>query len=157
MKNFIHERHMLLVFFLAFVDVVMLFVAFAGGFWVRIESELIPYAARADLSSYLSLFFYSAPLLLIIFRSMRLYQLNELFFGTTEYVQIMKGCTFFMIALVCVTYALHYANPARGWLLCTYVLSILMVNTGRFVLRRIIRKLSVTHKSPPESAYRGRK
>lgn len=75
----------------------------------------------------------------IIFYSNHLYEPHELFFGTAEYIQAIKGVSYGVLSIIAVSF-FQRPTASRGWLLLFWILAIYFVNLGRFVFRRIIRR-----------------
>jgi hypothetical protein len=73
---------------LALLDSILFAVAFFLSYWLWISSGLFPYVAQVDSDSYMKLYILSFPLLLFIFYAVRLYDPQELFHGTIEYILI---------------------------------------------------------------------
>ena len=120
------------------LDLLGAFLAFVVGHWLRISSGIIHYGSVAPLAEYLPLYYFSIPVLLILFRAAHLYETTELFAGTREYVQVVKGVTFYVLTLVVMGFVVRTPYPSRGWLLSTWLLCIVFVCLGRFLLRRVL-------------------
>ena len=123
------------------MDSLVLGAAFLLAFWIRIGSGLIPYDLETAITPYILLFFLSLPACLIIFYTLNLYDSNEIYYGTAEYVQVIKGVAFCIPAIIFVSYWIRDFNPSRGWLLCFWILGTIFLGIERFSIRRIIRPL----------------
>jgi lipopolysaccharide/colanic/teichoic acid biosynthesis glycosyltransferase len=121
------------------IDALMLSAAFILGFWLRLESGLLVYSSAYDVWVYHQVLILSLPLFGVIFYSCRLYEVDEIFFGTSEYVQVIKAMTFAVIAVIVVSFIIHSQPLSRSWLLLFWIFGIFFVCLGRFALRRIIR------------------
>lgn len=126
---------------LIFFDILATLVAFSLAYWIRIHSGLIPYRAVVYLQNYLRLYLYSIPFLLLIFYRAHLYDRHELFYGTGEYIQIIKGCAFYILGVILISFGFHGPSPSRGWLLITLALSIGAISSERFIFRRVIKRI----------------
>lgn len=123
------------------VDTLAMTAAFFFAFWLRLDSGLLYYAPAIDAGSYYHIFFLSLPLFLILFYGCHLYDLQEIFYGTTEYIQVIKGVTFAVLGVIVVSFFVHSKPLARTWLLLFWIFGMVFIGLGRFVLRRLIRPL----------------
>lgn len=80
----------------------------------------------------------AVPVFLAIFAYSRLYDTHFLFGGPQEYANVVKACTFGVIALTMLSFWESGGLMSRAWLLMAWILSFLMVGTGRFFFRRVI-------------------
>ena len=127
------------IFLLLWIDALALAAAFYFAYWLRLESGLIQYRSAIDVYCYQQVFLWSLPLFLIIFYGCHLYDPQEIFYGTAEYVQVLKGMTFAVIGLIVVSFIVHSQPLSRSCLLLFYIFGIIAVGLGRFTIRRIIR------------------
>ena len=127
------------IFILLWIDTLTLAAAFYFAYWLRLESGLIQYRSAIDVYCYQQVFLWSLPLFLIIFYGCHLYDPQEIFYGTAEYVQVLKGMTFAVIGLIVVSFIVHSQPLSRSCLLLFYIFGIIVVGLGRFTIRRIIR------------------
>jgi len=123
---------------LTLVDALALAGAFFLAYWVRIASGIVYYGVEASPGSYYQLYLYCLPLLWLIFYSSHLYTPHELFYGTAEYVQVIKAVSYGVLAIIAVGFFQRF-TASRGWLVLFWILSIYFVNLGRFGFRRLIR------------------
>jgi lipopolysaccharide/colanic/teichoic acid biosynthesis glycosyltransferase len=131
---------------LVILDIAALATAFYLAFFLRIESGILPYDLEPDLSAYFWLFFYSLPIILTIFYFCHLYDHHELFYGTSEYVQVIKGVGFGVLGIIFVSFFVHGPPPSRGWLFIFWISGIILVGVGRFGARRIVRPIMRSRK-----------
>ncbi len=129
------------LFLLPLVDALTMAAAFFFAFWLRLDSGLLYYASAIDAGSYYLIFFLSLPIFLILFYGCHLYDLQEIFYGTSEYVQVIKGVTFAVLGVIVVSFFVHSQPLARAWLLLFWIFGVVFVGLGRFALRRLIRPL----------------
>lgn len=126
---------------LPLVDVMALTAAFFISFWLRIETGIFFYQVKPDLFQHTQLFILSLPLFLIIFFANRLYDPLDLFYGTVEYIRVIKGVAFGILAFILISFLLHDFLPARGWLVFFWILATIFMGLERFILRRVVRHL----------------
>jgi lipopolysaccharide/colanic/teichoic acid biosynthesis glycosyltransferase len=122
------------------IDSLALAGAFFLAFWFRIESGLLQYGPEADILSYYQLFFFSLPLFWIIFYAIHLYDPHDIFYGTFEYIQVIKGVAFGVLGVIVVNFFFHH-EVSRGWLMVFWLLGTCFTGMARFSFRRIIRPL----------------
>jgi lipopolysaccharide/colanic/teichoic acid biosynthesis glycosyltransferase len=122
------------------IDSLALAAAFLLAFWVRIGSGVIFYGAEFNTISYVQIFFCSLPLFLIIFYTIHLYDHHDIFFGTFEYVQVIKGVALGVLGVIVVSFFLH-DNVSRGCLIIFWLLGTIFTGLARFSFRRVIRPL----------------
>ena len=126
---------------LLLVDTLALTAAFSLAFWLRLESGLLYYGSGFEAPVYYRTFLFSLPVFWLLFYGSHLYDFNEIFYGTTEYVQVIKGLTFGVLGVIVVSFVTHHQPLSRSWLLVFWLLGIFFVCLGRFLIRRIIRPL----------------
>lgn len=127
------------LFSLALLDALALAGAFFLAFWLRISSGLLYYGVESDSDTYIRLYVLSVPLFLFIFYAVRLYDPNDLFYGTMEYVLVTKAVSYGVIGVVVLGF-FHRPSASRAWVFLFWPLAVLIVNSGRFVFRRLIRR-----------------
>ena len=106
---------------LALIDVLTLAVAFFLAYWVRIASGIVFYGAEASPDSYCQLYLYCLPLFWLIFYSSHLYTPHELFYGTAEYVQVIKAVSYGVLTIIVVGFFQRF-TASRGWLVLFWIL-----------------------------------
>jgi lipopolysaccharide/colanic/teichoic acid biosynthesis glycosyltransferase len=129
------------IIILACIDTIALIAAFYLACWLRLESGLLSHSAGIDVLQYQQAFLLSLPLFLIIFYGCHLYDLQEIFYGTAEYVQVIKGMTFATLGLIVVSFVVHSQPLSRSCLLLFWIFGLISVGLARFTIRRIIRPL----------------
>lgn len=133
------------VVFLLILDIVLLASAFYLAYLLRIESGLLVYEMSPDGASYFLLFFYSLPIILTILYFCNLYDHHELLYGTSEYVQVIKGIGFGVLGIISISFFVRGPAPSRGWLFLFWICGTILVGTGRFAARRILRPMMRSH------------
>ncbi len=88
--------------------------------------------------AYMRMTLLAVPVFLAIFAYSRLYDTHLLFGGPQEYANVVKACTFGVIALTMLSFWESGGLMSRAWLLMAWILAFLMVGTGRFLFRRAI-------------------
>jgi lipopolysaccharide/colanic/teichoic acid biosynthesis glycosyltransferase len=126
---------------LLWIDTMALAAAFYLAYWLRLESGLLYYGMEIDFFWYQRVFLLSLPLFLILFYGCHLYDPQEIFYGTSEYVQVFKGMAFAVIGLIVVSFTAHSRPLSRSCLLLFWIFGIIFVGLARFAIRRIIRPL----------------
>lgn len=131
-----------LIIALLVLDALCVLGSLALAYVIRIDG-LIPYYATVNDAAYRNLVILAVPLFLACFAILGLYQRDNLLGGVIEYKQVVKGCTAgLMLLVVYVMFArMDDFDPSRGWLVLSWVLSIAMVGTMRFFVRRIVYRL----------------
>ena len=124
------------------LDVSGTFVGFIAAYWLRyLLSDYIPYHIETPFHAYFRLYLYSIPVIFVLFRSVGLYDRHILFYGTKEYILVVKGCAYYILSLIVISFAIRDFYPSRIWLLGSWMLMIAFVSGGRFVFRRYLKKV----------------
>lgn len=131
-----------LIIALLILDALCVLGSLALAYVIRIDG-VIPYYATVNNAAYRNLVILAVPLFLACFAILGLYQRDNLLGGVVEYKQVIKGCTAGLMLLViyAVFARMDDFDPSRGWLVLSWVLSIAMVGTMRFFVRRIVYRL----------------
>ncbi|MCS6848819.1 MAG: sugar transferase [Anaerolineae bacterium] len=131
-----------LIIALLILDALCVLGSLALAYVIRIDG-VIPYYATVNNEAYRNLVILAVPLFLACFAILGLYQRDNLLGGVVEYKQVVKGCTAGLMLLVVYVVFARMADfdPSRGWLVLSWVLSIAMVGTMRFFVRRIVYRL----------------
>ncbi len=122
-------------------DILALGASFALAYWLRFE--ILPYRATYSLAFYSSVLLLLVPVWLIVFALSHLYDERYLLGGTQEYAHVFNACTVGMMLVIFYSFVFRGEDFAisRGWLLISWVLTILIVGGVRFSLRRVIYHL----------------
>ena len=136
------EWHVSTTVWLVVGDAVALSVAFALAWALRFTARLplldvLP--PRPDFYSLLT--FWAVPTWLLIFALYRLYDRHYLFAGFDEYTRVAHACTIGTIVLVLISFVDLTVVISRGWLIATWLLSIVTASLGRFAARQVLRHL----------------
>jgi lipopolysaccharide/colanic/teichoic acid biosynthesis glycosyltransferase len=127
---------------LVVVDAALLGLAFMLAAWLRSALGFLPYQPAFELRTYALVALAVIPALLVIFWLRRAYVGQHLLGGPDEYARILSGCTYGTLLVLAAGYLYDTApTVSRGWLLLFWLLSIVLVGAGRFVLRRIAYRL----------------
>jgi exopolysaccharide biosynthesis polyprenyl glycosylphosphotransferase len=123
-------------------DALMLVLAHALAYWLRFDLEVALYPeVTPSLGFYVGLMALLTPLWLCLFAVFKLYDFRQLIDGTAEYANAFNACTVGTMLLVIVDAFVDTFIVARGWLVATWLLSILLVCGARFWLRRAVYAL----------------
>lgn len=118
-------------------DGLMLVLAFSIAYWVRFYLRLaLSPEVSPSLSFYARLVAGLMPLWLGLFAVFRLYDFSYLLGGTAEYARASNACTSGMMLVVVATFIEPTFIIARGWLITAWLLSVFLVCSARFWLRR---------------------
>lgn len=126
---------------LVVVDTVLLLLSFAIAYWLRfslnvgVANDVVP-----DPVVYWQLAFLLVPLWLVILYLLRAYDYSLLLGGTSEYVAIANGCTWGVMVVITLAFFHMEISIARGWLVMSWLLSIVLLCSGRLIMRRIVYK-----------------
>ena len=118
-------------------DALVLAVALVLAWFFRIGSGLLPYSGSTSLTTYLQVSAASLVVFLLVFAANGLYDYNLLLGGPQEYGAIFRACSYGMVALVFVSFMQRNEELARGWLLITWALSVVLIGGTRFLWRRV--------------------
>jgi exopolysaccharide biosynthesis polyprenyl glycosylphosphotransferase len=145
------DRWWLLTLALVGLDAAAVVAAFALAYGIRFKTGL-PFLETPPYSGafYATVAIWSVPVWLLLLAAFRLYDRRLLFMGVTEYARVANACTAGLVAEVMLSF-LDVALPiSRGWLLLTWLLSIVLVCSGRFFARRVLTVLrrSGRYRSP---------
>jgi lipopolysaccharide/colanic/teichoic acid biosynthesis glycosyltransferase len=78
-------------------------------------------------------------LFLVIFWALRLYDLDIILEDSQEYAMLANGCTYGTLSLALGNLLLRHRELPLTWLLTSWLLSVVLVGLGRFILRRVVR------------------
>jgi exopolysaccharide biosynthesis polyprenyl glycosylphosphotransferase len=128
---------------LILVDLITVLIGFWLAFILRFEVG-ISWAYQYEVSPsgfYQGLVFILAPTWLIVFWLFGLYDAKHLFSGIGEYSRVFNACTLGMMLVIFFTFLDVNFVIARAWMLLSWMLVTLSVASGRFVMRRVMRKM----------------
>lgn len=115
-------------------DALTLLAAQALAFWLVFQgAELAPnYLEAMALGLLPGLFSFAA---------LRLYDLETVLEDSQEYATVATGCTYGLLLLIVLNTLAGESDLALRWLFASWVLSVLAVSAGRFVMRRVVRAM----------------
>jgi exopolysaccharide biosynthesis polyprenyl glycosylphosphotransferase len=121
-------------------DTLMTLVAFRLAYSFRFELSLTFFRleAPAALPFYSSLSYVLLIAWLAIFAIVGLYKKENLLGGTEEYALVGRATTMGMLILIVAGFLQPAFIIARGWVLMAWLFSLVLIDAGRFVLRRIV-------------------
>jgi exopolysaccharide biosynthesis polyprenyl glycosylphosphotransferase len=128
---------------LVLVDVAMSAAAFWLAYYVRFEAELPVFQLEVvqNQSFYGRLIPYFVALWLSGFAFYGLYNRHNLLGGTEEYARVFRAGTYCVLSIIVVGFLVPTFIVARGWLILGWLFTFILVDLGRFGLRRVVYAL----------------
>jgi exopolysaccharide biosynthesis polyprenyl glycosylphosphotransferase len=125
---------------LLFSDALMTLLAFRLAYFFRFELNLTFFRleAPAALPFYSSLSYVLLIVWLAIFAVVGLYKQENLLGGTEEYALVGRATTVGMLILIVAGFLQPAFIIARGWVLMAWLFSLVFIDAGRFILRRVV-------------------
>jgi lipopolysaccharide/colanic/teichoic acid biosynthesis glycosyltransferase len=127
-----------LVAALLILDSIGVGLALLAAYWLRIVSGLLPERAFEEFTVYLRVSAVIVPIFLLIFAFNNLYDTRLTRGGLEEYVQVAKSFLYGIVAVIVLSYWVRIATLSRGWFLLVFVIGLLLVGGGRFLVRRAL-------------------
>ncbi|MEI2689161.1 MAG: sugar transferase [Anaerolineae bacterium] len=127
-----------LVAALLILDSIGVGLALLAAYWLRIVSGLLPERAFEEFAVYLRVSALIVPVFLLIFAFNNLYDTRLMRGGLEEYVQVAKSFLYGIVAMIVLSYWVRIATLSRGWFLLVFVIGLLLVGGGRFLVRRAL-------------------
>lgn len=124
-------------------DAAMLLTGTLAAAWVRF-GDVRAHVALEDATvrlNYAELAVLSAAIWLVFLAAEGLYDLDRLFWGAGEFTRVVRGLTTGVVASILVTYALGTLGVSRVWTLNAWVLCIVLVISGRLVVRGLMEHM----------------
>lgn len=118
-------------------DALMIMAGWMAAIPVRNTLSTLFAIVSPNAYVYPVLVYCSIPFWWGLFALHHLYDLGQLLGGPQEYANVTKGCSFGFIVVVLLSVMVR-GDLARGWLVLGWLLSIISVGTGRFVIRRLV-------------------
>ena len=136
-------ERLLLSVALTLIDLITVPIGFGLAYVLRFEAGIswTYQYNEAPSQFYLGLIFLLVPIWLIVFRLFGLYDFKHLFGGIDEYARIFNACTLGMMLVIVFTFLDVTILVARAWVLLSWVLVTFSVASGRFILRRVVRRM----------------
>lgn len=133
------QRRRALVGLLILGDSLAVGIALIAAYYVRFFSNLPLFDdGNPSPETHLVLSLLILPLWLVTLAALELYDLHQLFGGTNEYARIVNTGAITLFAVVTITYFVPVVRISRGWLVIAWVLTIVLMVLGRFVVRRFV-------------------
>ncbi len=128
---------------LLLTDSIAIGTSFSIAYIIRFKSGFSFFHAHSTppLRFYSILVFLLIPVWLLIFAAFRLYDFHYLLGGTQEYASVVNASTMGTMVVIVATFLDPNLIIARGWLLISWVISIIVVGIERFTLRRVVYHL----------------
>lgn len=120
------------------VDIVSLFVAGLASFYIRLKVRAyIPIVYHLDLHEYIKVIAISIPLLLLLFVFAGLYNLRGTRKFATELQKITSAVSIGLLIFIIIFFFNQRVFPSRFIVLASWLLAIIIVVIGRFILKKI--------------------
>lgn len=117
----------------------------ALAFWLAYQARFSSVTSRFFDSAgwqnetfYTGYVFFLIPVWLALFGMFKLYDRSLLFSGHQEYTNIFNACTIGVMLMIVVIFLDPTFIIARGWLVMTWLLTIIVVSAERFAVRRMV-------------------
>jgi exopolysaccharide biosynthesis polyprenyl glycosylphosphotransferase len=124
------------------LDAAAVMTAFGFAYAARFKAGLpLLVTPPHTLGFYSWVALWAVPVWLGLFALYRLYDRRSLFSGFHEYSRAINACTAGMLAVVAISFLDATLPISRGWLVMTWVTSVMLVCGGRFLARRLLRWL----------------
>jgi lipopolysaccharide/colanic/teichoic acid biosynthesis glycosyltransferase len=121
---------------LVVTDLLTYLAALVLAGWLTLPSAQVPHSIRP----YGALSLLVLPVVTFIFASQALYSPQSLLGGTREYAAVVRGCSYALVALIIMSFAIRLSVSVE-WVLTSWLLSAAMVGMVRFGLRRAVYML----------------
>lgn len=120
------------------VDIISLILAGLASFYIRINlGSYIPIIFSLNINSFIRIFLGAIPGLLIIFTLAGLYNLRGTRRFANELVKIIGAISIALLIVIIIFFFNQAVFPSRLIILVSWVLSIIFVALGRFILKQI--------------------
>jgi exopolysaccharide biosynthesis polyprenyl glycosylphosphotransferase len=124
------------------LDALALILTFVLAYLIRFQLDLpIFQAGNESPLFYAHILLWVLPAWLVIFVLYRLYDRRFIFVGAQEYGRVFSSSTVGALGIIVIGFFYEMPSVARGWLVLVWLLSIALVCTERFVVRRFVRQL----------------
>ncbi|MGE3268781.1 MAG: sugar transferase [Chloroflexota bacterium] len=124
------------------LDTLALFVTFVLAYVIRFHlAHTIFKVGEENPAFYTQIMLWAMPAWLALFALYRLYDRRFIFVGAQEYGRVFSSCTAAALGIIVISFFYEMPSIARGWLVLVWLLSIALVCSERFVVRRIVRRL----------------
>ena len=129
---------------LVLTDAAAVCAAFVSAYVIRFRSSWSIFYAHSNepMDFYAGLVYWLVPLVLLVFASYRLYQLEQVFDGPGEYGRVASAATLALLGVVLVSFFLDDDLViARGWIIISWFALIVWVGGARLLARRVVYRL----------------
>ena len=123
-------RYLLAVLVLS--DLLSLVAAFASAGWLLAQPAL----GSRHSDQYIGLVLGVLPIVAVIFFAHGLYDPQSLLGGAHEFAAAFRACTYGLVALILLAFALR-SPVSREWILLSWALAIVLVGVLRFAIRQV--------------------
>lgn len=121
-------------------DILGIALAFRLAYFTRFELVLPIFQLEVtpSITFYQRLVMILTPIWIMVFAVTGLYNRQNLMGGTKEYSMVFNATTFSMFTVVAVGFLVPEFIFSRAWLLLSWGFALVIVGTGRFLLRRVV-------------------
>jgi len=122
------------------VDILMIAITFGLAYFIRFSTDIpLFYTPESDQALFYStIVFWLIPIWIGIFALYRLYDFNNLLGGMDEYIRIVQAATISLMTVIMLSFLDPTFIIARGWLLLTWIFTIVFGISGRFFVRHFV-------------------
>lgn len=121
---------------LLLMDTLTLIAGFILAYWARFNLPIFVGGPDLRTSFYAEVSLIIIPGWLIIFWVYRLYDWRYLLGGMREYSSIFQACLICFVSIAVAEFFVEELVIARGWLALIWLLSVVLIGTERFLMRR---------------------
>lgn len=126
---------------LVLLDFFALGLAFLIAYYFRfvgVTAGVFATDSAQDLMFYTVFVMAMLPLWLLLFKLFKLYDPSVLFAGHQEYQLVFNASTAGIMLVIVTSFLVPELMIARGWLIMSWVLAVVVVGSARFLLRRLV-------------------
>jgi exopolysaccharide biosynthesis polyprenyl glycosylphosphotransferase len=134
---------LLLIGALILNDLILYNIAFRLAYWIRYESNwpITKYWFQPAID-YTHLSLLTIPVFIVIFAMVGLYNRKNLLGDAREYSLVFTATTMAMFINISVGFLFpDDMILARAWVILTWLLSLVLISMGRFIIRRVVYRL----------------
>jgi len=131
------QRQLLITLTLLIGDAVSLVAAFSVAYFMRFI--LLPYSSNYSVEDYANFILAIVPIWLAIFAVNQLYSDQHLFGGLEEYVRVLYSVSIGTLGVIVIGFLQREELLiSRGWLIISWLVSLIIVTLFRFLFRHLV-------------------
>ncbi len=131
------QRQLLITLTLLIGDAVSLVAAFSVAYFMRFI--LLPYSSNYSVEDYANFILAIVPIWLAIFAVNQLYSDQHLFGGLEEYVRVLYSVSIGTLGVIVIGFLQREELLiSRGWLIISWLVSLIIVTLFRFIFRHLV-------------------